>query len=434
MKSYGGIMERATSHGALSDAVDIVFRGRKRKQSATGRRVLSRRDEFIRECRERMLSGRFRIQGYHEYTVTERGKQRRIQCIRMEDRVCLNALMKEVQRCLRREFIHDTASSIEGRGCLWLHRRVLRMRREHPEVRWFYKCDIRKFYESIPQDRLLSLIERKFREPLVRQMLRECVTMLPCGISIGLRASQEFGNLYLSVHVDHRLKDGEGCKWYFRYCDDIVVGTETAGELTPYVRAVHEAVEGAGLEIKPSEQVFRIDDRPLDFLGYVTHADGRIALRRHIKQRFARRWKRTRSRTRQRELAGSFFGMAKHAHARNLFNAITGYNMRDFADLGIKYVAQDGKKHFDCPYTSLNDVQNRTIIVKDYETGISTKEGPDRYVVLFEDERGQEAKFITNSAEMKQILDKIAAAGELPFRTTIVRKRMAENKSKYCFT
>lgn len=59
---------------------------------------------------------------------------------------------------------------------------------------------------------------------------------------------------------------------------------------------------------------------------------------------------------------------------------------------------------------------------------------PDRYVVLFEDERGQEAKFITNSGEMKQILDKVAEVGELPFRTTIVRKRMAENKCKYCFT
>ena len=36
--------------------------------------------------------------------------------------------------------------------------------------------------------------------------------------------------------------------------------------------------------------------------------------------------------------------------------------------------------------------------------------------------------------EMKQILDKVAEVGELPFRTTIVRKRMAENKCKYCFT
>lgn len=426
-------MERATSYEALSDAIDIVFRGTARKQSATGRWVLSHRDEFIRQCRERMLSGSFRIEHYHEYTIMERGKERRIQCIRMEDRVPLNALMKEVQRCLRREFIHTTASSIEGRGSLWLHKQIVRMRMEHPEVRWFYKCDIRKFYESIPQDRLLDIIDRKFREPCVRQMIRECVTMLPSGISIGLRASQENGNLYLSVYIDHLLKDGMGCKWYFRYCDDITIGADTPESLTPYIEAVHKGAEAAGLEIKKTEQVFCIDDRPLDFLGYVLYADGHVALRKHIKQRFARRWKRIRSRRRRRELAGSFFGMAKHADARNLFNVITGWNMRDFADLGIKYVAQDGKKHFDCPYTTLNDIQNRAVIVKDYETGITTKEGSDRYVVLFED-GGSDGKFITNSAEMKQILDKVAEMGGFPFRTTIVRKRMAENKYKYVFT
>ena len=43
MKSYGGIMEQATSHGALSDAVDIVFRGRKHKATATGQWVMEHR-------------------------------------------------------------------------------------------------------------------------------------------------------------------------------------------------------------------------------------------------------------------------------------------------------------------------------------------------------------------------------------------------------
>lgn len=426
-------MERATSYEALSDAIDLVFRGTQRKESATGRWVLTHRDEFIRQCQERMLSGRFRIQGYHEYTIMERGKQRRIQCIRMEDRVPLNALMKEVQRCLRREFIHTTASSIEGRGGLWLHRQVLKMRREHPEVKWFYKCDIRKCYESIPQDKLLEIVDMKFREPLVRQMITECVKMLPEGISIGLRASQELANLYLSFYIDHRLKDGEGCRWFFRYCDDIMAGAVSAEELTPFIEAIHAGASEAGLEIKPSEQVFSIDHRPIDFLGYVLHADGQVRIRKHIKQRFARRWKRTVSRTRRRELIGSFFGMAKHANSRNLFKTITGYNMRDFAELGIKYVAEDGKKHFDCPTVQLNDLQNRTIVVKDYEMSVKTKNG-ERMLVLFDDELGREGKFFTASEELKQLMTKIGEAGEIPFRTTIVRKRMAENKFKYCFT
>ena len=332
-----------------------------------------------------MLNSTFKIESYQEYEILERGKVRHIQCVKIPDRIVINALMKEVQHAFRREFIHTTASSIEGRGGLWLHKLVVKMRKEHPEIRWFYKCDIRKYYESIPQDKLLDLIDRKFREKTVKHIMRKCITLMPSGISIGLRSSQEFGNIYLSHYVDHRLKDGCGCKWYFRYCDDIVIAAETAEELTAYIMAVHEGAREAGLDIKPNEQVFPIDARPLDFLGYLLFENGRIAVRKHIKQRFARRWKRVKSRTRRKELVGSFFGMAKHADSKHLFNKITGYKMKDFSELGVSYVAQDGKKHFDCPTVSLNDLQNCTIIVKDYEMNVQTKNG-DRMLVLFDDE------------------------------------------------
>ena len=105
----------------------------------------------------------------------------------------------------------------------------------------------------------------------------------------------------------------------------------------------------------------------------------------------------------------------------------------DLSTITKSYVAQDGKKHFDCPTVTLNDLQNRTIIVKDYEMDVQTKNG-ERMLVLFEDEEGHEGKFFTASEELKQLMEKINEVGEIPFRTTIVRKRMAENKYKYCFT
>ena len=426
-------MERAMSYGSLSDSIDLVLHGSRRKMTRTGKWILEHRDEFIRRCQEEMREGCFHIRGYHEYTVMERGKKRRIQCIRIPERIPINAVMREVQRCLRREFIHTTASSIVGRGGLWLHRKILADMKENRRLRWVYKCDIRKFYDSIPQERLLEMIDRKFREKEVRLFMKECVTLLGTGISIGLRSSQEFGNMYLSHYIDHPLKDKSGCRYYYRYCDDIVVLAESARELTPYIEAIHEGAARAGLEIKSNEQVYCIDDRPLDFLGYVLYGDGKIRIRGHIKKRFVRRFRRVKSRTRRRELIGSFYGMAKHAHTRRLFKVLTGYNMKDFAELGISYVAQDGKKHFDCPTVQLNDLQNRTIVVRDYETDVLTKNG-ERMLVLFDDEDGHEGKFFTASEELIQLMGKIAEAGEIPFRTTIVRKRMAENKYKYCFT
>lgn len=108
--------------------------------------------------------------------------------------------------------------------------------------------------------------------------------------------------------------------------------------------------------------------------------------------------------------------------------------MKDFAELGISYVSQDGKKHFECPTVKLDDIQNTKIIVKDFETGVKTKEGEDRYIVLIEDEAGNESKFFTASEEMKQILTKVSQMGEIPFTTIIRRKNIGEGKKKYCFT
>ena len=418
----------------MYESFNYVLRGTKRKTCRSGRYLQEHREEIIAQLQQEMMDGTFRISRYHEFEIMERGKLRHIQAIPLRDRIALNALMNEVERRIKPSLITDTGSSIKGRGGLFIHRRVQKAMRENSRLRWFYKADIRKYYESINQELMVSIVRRKFREPQVQAILEDCVRMLPKGISIGLRSSQTFGNLLLSIYLDHTIKDNFGVKYYWRYCDDIVVGAEEPHQLTPIIKAVHICAERAGLEVKANEQVFCISNRPLDFLGYITYGNGRIAIRKHIKHRFALRWRRVKSKERKRELLGSFYGIAKHANAKHLFKKLTRYNMKDFAELGIKYVTQDGKKHFECATVRLDEIQNVHIIVKDYETGITTKEGTDRYVVLVEDDSGQDHKFFTNSDEMKQILDKVRAANELPFRTIIRRKTFGEGKKKYCFT
>ena len=139
---------------------------------------------------------------------------------------------------------------------------------------------------------------------------------------------------------------------------------------------------------------------------------------------------------RRRELAGSFYGIVKHADARHLFKRLTGTSMKDFSELGFVYMAQDGKKRFDEPMVSLSELQNRTIEVKDFETDIKTREGDGRYIVQFrcDDRQIGDGKFITNSEELKQALLMAREQDFLPFRTTIKRVTFGKGKSKYQFT
>lgn len=436
MKRDGYIIEEIVTEENMGESFDYVMRGRKRKTSRTGRRIIRNREKVLEKLTESIKDGTFRIAGYREMTINERGKTRRIQVIRLEERIAVNAIVRVMEKHLHRRFITDTAASIKGRGTHYLLRRIVDAMRKHPECRKVYKFDIRKCYESVCQDIMMEAVRRVFKDRKLIRIVGGLVRMTPSGVSIGLRSSQPLVNLLLSVYLDHVIKDRMGVKLYRRYCDDGLVRAENYRALTDIARTVHARLAEAGLSVNGNEQMWSLDDRDIDFLGYRIYGDGKIGIRKHIKQRFARRWKRVKSRKRKVQLAASFYGIAKHAHARHLFKKLTGTGMKDFADFGLVYKAPDGKKRWDCDKVALGDLVNTTIVVEDFERNIKTREGEGRYLVKFTSERYKDgAKFFTNSDELKQMLDLIdGMADGFPFRTTIVRKPIGNGNYKYCFS
>lgn len=432
MKRKGYIIEEIITDENLYDAFYYVLRGRRGK-TESGRRLMKNREKVIANIRRSIADGSYGPSSYHEFQICENGKTRTIQSVSKYDRIALNAIMRVVEQHLNRTFIADSASSIKGRGCHYLHKRIRHAIMSQPESRYVYKCDIHHYYDSIPQEAVMEVFKRRFKDARLIAILERCVKLLPHGISIGLRPSQVLGNLYLDYHLDHVLKDNEGVDNYRRYCDDEETRADSYYELTRRARIMHSRVEAAGLTIKPSEQMWSLDDRPLDFLGWVTYGDGRVRVRKHIKQRFARRWGRVKSKRRKRELIGSFYGIAKHAQARHLFKTITGYNMKDYKDLGFKYVTADGKKQFDVRLYQISELNNESIIVKDFEVDVPTSQGDNRTLVLFQSETLGDGKFFTSSKELRAALEFAASGNEIPFRATIKKKEIGKNKFKFIF-
>ena len=92
--------------------------------------------------------------------------------------------------------------------------------------------------------------------------------------------------------------------------------------------------------------------------------------------------------------------------------------MNTFAEMGFVY-QHDGKKDFAAEQVKLARLSNKKVVVKDFETGIKTREGDGRYVVLVECD-GREQKFFTNSKKMKAALDFASDRQMLPFEATII--------------
>lgn len=415
-RTHKHITEEAAAYTNVADSLDYELRGA-RGQTWAGRWIRAHRERVIRATQTSILGGTLRPGKYRDLTVRERGKVREAQSITLLRSIGIHAVMKVVEERLTPTFIADSAASVKGRGGTYLIKRLIHALHSDPDgTVKVYKDDIVKFYQRTGQDVMMSVVRRTFRDRRLVRILERWVRMLPEGMSIGMRPSQGLENLLLSVYLDHRLKDEAAVRHYQRYCDDKAMEAPDYYRLTAAIRRERSQIAEAGLEVKANAQVWDWRKRPVDFLGYVVGHDGSVRIRKHIKQRFARKWRRIRSRRRRRELIGSFYGVAKHAHARNLFRKLTGLDMNTFAELGFVY-QRDGKKDFAAEQIKLARLANRKVVVKDFETDIKTREGDGRYVVLVEcDDR--DYKFFTNSQKMKAALD--FAKDMLPFEATII--------------
>lgn len=428
MKRIGNLLEKILSESNIKRAIKVVTSDSDVKKLSSTQRILSNQDEIVKRINREIMEGTYKLSKFREFTLLERGKLRTIQCASVYDRIVMNAVICPIDDAYIPKFIHSTAASIKGRGTHYLLKLFNKDAKKDPNgTRYAYKCDIRKFYQSIDQDLLCEIIRKKFKEPILVNILIMFATALKSGISIGFRPSQFFGNFFLDYYVDHKMKDLLGCKYYYRYCDDCMISASSYRELTGYVRKFKEFVSEANLSIKPNDVFFDSWKRPIDYLGFVSFSPDHIRIRKHIKQRFARRWKRVKSKKRKQQLIGAFYGITKHANAKRLFFKLTKIGMKKFSEFGFKYERKDGKKDFEAKMTSLTELSKEKIIVLDYETNIKTKNGDDRYLVYCENEKGEKYKFFTNSEIIKQSLDFAQANGGMPFETTIMPSRSSKN-------
>lgn len=434
MRRDANVMEEVLAYGNIYSAIDEVLSGTERKRTAEGRYILEHRDEVIAQLQKELGDGSFELGPWTDREITEAGKVRHLQIFPQIKRIGINAVMRVVDARLRRRFIRTSGASIKGRGMHDLMKYMCDdMRRDPAGTAYCYKADIRKFYESIDQDTVMDCVRRVFKDPVLVVLLEKFVRLMPSGLSLGLRSSQGLANLLLSMVLDHPLKDCEAVPYYYRYCDDLVVLSRDKRYLWQVRDRIHQMLDTVGLEIKPNERVFPSSDG-IDFLGYVIYSGDHVELRKRIKQKMARKMAEVKSRKRKEVLTASFYGMAKHANCNNLFNVLTGNEMKSFKDLGVSYAPADGKKRFPGPSVSIRELVNLPIIVKDFETGIKTDQGDDRTLVAIE-QNGEPKKFFTSSIEMRNILEQIREVPDgFPFETTIRAETFGKGKTKYVFS
>lgn len=386
---------------------------------------------LLARLKKELQEGVFRInpENIREMIVDDGPKVRLVQAPRVYHRIGCHVIMVIVEKYVNPTLITNTAASIKGRGMHWLFNRIVEdFNVMSEEMQYYCQNDIKSYYDSIDQERMKAMIRLYISDPAVLCFLDNFITLLPKGLSKGLRSSQCFANLYLS-QVDHVMccyvpkyiaEDGEVRYLYERYMDDTAMWGENKRAVWRLRDIYHSEVGKLELTVKNSEAVRPITEG-LDYLGY-NFFGSHSKVRKRTKKKAARHLAEVKSRKRRQEVIGSFKGMACHADCKHLFYKLTHKYMKKFGELGVAYKPEDGKKRFPGKVVPIRAIANTPIEIHDYEADLTTAHGEGRYLVSFRNKAdGVYAKFFTASKEMQNILDQISDMEDgFPFETVIV--------------
>lgn len=229
------------------------------------------------------------------------------------DRIVHHAIMQIIEPLWKNIFIKDTYSCIKKRG---IHKGVKRLKeklKNKEETKYCLKFDIEKFYPSVDNLIMKKIIRKKIKDEKLLRLLDKIIDSSN-GLPIGNYLSQYLGNLYLA-YFDQYCKNELKIKYYFRYCDDIVILSDKKETLHKHFKDIKDYLEKElKLTIKNNNQVFPVQKRGIDFLGYVFYHD-KILLRKSIKKNMI---KTINKKNNLKKRLASYNGWLKHCNSFNL--------------------------------------------------------------------------------------------------------------------
>ncbi len=153
------------------------------------------------------------------------------------------------------------------------------------------------------------------------------------GVPIGNYISQYLANLYLS-ELDHLLKEVAGVRYYYRYADDMVILAGDKPTLHGLPVFINDWLnQERKIDLKRNYQIFPVESRGIDFVGYVTFHTHCLA-RKKNKQGLCRELAKLRkagvAEAEIMLLTASRAGFMKHCDSKHLFKIL---DMKKFSDL-----------------------------------------------------------------------------------------------------
>ena len=258
---------------------DNLYRAFRRSKRGKGYRKSSARfdmaaldgiNALIRQLQDRT----YRVSAYNEFRVYE-PKERLIQTASFKDKVvqhslCDNVIMPHLQTI----FLPDNCAGQKGKGTLFgldrLSGQMQQFYRQYGFDGYILKCDIAKFFYSIPHRQLKEIVHYYFPDPGVQWLCDLFIDSTEGrGIPLGNQINQGFALLYLHG-MDQLIKYELGIEYYGRYMDDFYLIHPSKAYLRHCLEVITAYLDTLELALNEKTQIFPFKNG-VSFLGFHTY-------------------------------------------------------------------------------------------------------------------------------------------------------------------
>lgn len=317
MKRIGNLYTHIISIQNLTEADSKAQIGKKKQYGVISHN--KNKEANILRLHELLKNKEYQTSNYDVFKVYEPKEREVYRLPYFPDRITHHAIMNVLEPLFVATFTKDSYSCIKGRGIHAASFALRKALKNKNETTFCLKLDIKKFYPNIDHDVLKMLLRKKFKDKELLWLLDEIIDSAP-GLPIGNYLSQYLSNFYLS-YFDHWVKEELRVKYYFRYADDIVILHNEKGYLHTLLKMFKQHLkERLKLLIKENHQVFPIEKRGIDFVGYV-HFHSHTLLRKSIKKRFIKMLKQNPNSA----SIASYKGWLKHCNSKNLLKKLLSH-------------------------------------------------------------------------------------------------------------
>jgi RNA-directed DNA polymerase len=268
MKRQGDLFSKVVTFENLLSAAKTAMSGKKSKNSVISFNFNLENELIL--LKQQLEDKTYRPGPYSIFEVKE-PKVRKICSSDFRDRVVHHAVCNMMEPFFEKRSILDSYACRVGKGS---HLAVSRCQEFSRKFRFYLKCDIKKFFESMDHQILKDLLEKMFKDKELLKLIDVIIDhKVPGnakgkGLPIGNLTSQHFANLYLG-ELDHYIKDRLGIKGYVRYMDDFICFADSKKDLWDLYEKIDQfVVQTLNIELKAKVTQIAPISEGIPFLGF----------------------------------------------------------------------------------------------------------------------------------------------------------------------